>query len=230
MVKRDIFNKENLISFILNFLAVVLGIVITFGGESIISHKEEKDNLNNCLELVSSELQNDRDCLSYCDTLVRREIEAASFLVKYEENYSDAPTDSLYAFANIPLIIEKINVYTDAFELLKNSGVLTKIRDKKLALQIFQTYDSLNDIVTYLTAFYDHKTKYLEPALNDNVKLILARDNVSAVDFWSAVTATTEGQQFLLEVLRFLSSYDPSEVYGMVDNTIGLIQSYTGKH
>ena len=42
MAKQAFFSKENRISFFLNFLAVVLGIAITFGGESLISHNEEK--------------------------------------------------------------------------------------------------------------------------------------------------------------------------------------------
>lgn len=226
MAKQAFFSKENRISFFLNFLAVVLGIAITFGGESLISHNEEKKNLMNCLELVSSELQDDRDCLNYCDTIVDRELEAAMYLIKYEGDYAKAPADSLYAVANTPFILETINVYTDAFELLKNSGVLTKIKDKKLALQIFKTYDALNDQISFLNTFYEHKTKYLEPAMNDNVRKILAGDDVTAVELWSTITDTKEGQQFLREVVRFLSSYDSSVTYAMIDESIRGIQTY----
>ena len=227
MAKHQFFNKENRTSFFLNFLAVVLGIVITFGGESLLSHKEERKNLNNCLELVSSELLSDRACMNYCDTLVNKEVQAALFLIKHERDYVSAPMDSLYAVANMPLIRNEISVYTDAFELLKNSGVLTKIKDKKLALEIFQTYDALNDMVYFINTFYEHKTKYLELAMNDDVKKVLAGDNVGAVELWSVMTSTKEGKQFLREIIRFLSSYDPTDVYEMVDNTLADIKSYT---
>lgn len=212
--------------FLNNFLAVVLGIVITFGGESLISHKEERNNLKNCLTLVSSELNDNKESLKYCDTLVQNELEAALFLIRYEDNFTAAPKDSLYAVANTPLILEEINVYDDAFELLKSSGVLTKIKDKKLALEIFKTYDAFETIVTFLNSFYDHKTKYLETAMNDKVTEVLAKDNVTAVELWTAITATKEGKQFLREIIRFLTYYDPEVVYSMSDSTVARIDSY----
>lgn len=227
MAKRQFFNKENRTSFFLNFLAVVLGICLTFGGESLISHREERNNLKNCLELVSIELQDNRESLYYCDTLVNNELKAAIYLIEYEGRYSEAPADSLFAVANTPFIIEDISVYTDAFELLKSSGVLTKLKDKKLALDIFSTYNALDGIVSYLNLFYNHKTKYLEPAMSDNVKKILAGDNVTAENLWSAITASKEGQQFLREVVRFLSTYDADEIHTMIDNTIVEIDSFT---
>lgn len=219
-------SKENRISFFLNFLAVVLGIVITFGGESIVSHKEERNNLHNCLELVSIELQEDKECIRYCDTLIVRELEAALYLMKYEDDYARAPLDSLYAVANTPFLLEEINVYEDAFDLLKNSGVLTKIKDKQLALDIFKTYDALKGVVFFLNSYYGHKTKYLELAMTDDVKAILASETVGAVELWSAITSTKEGKQYLREILRFLSTYDPSGVYDSIDSTVEEIQAF----
>lgn len=222
----EILNKENRTSFFLNFLAVVLGIVITFGGESLLSHKEEKRNLNSCLELVSSELQANLKCLDYGDSLMRNELVSAIFLVRYEEDYTKAPSDSLSKLANTPFTINEMSIYDDAFELLKNTGVLTKIKDKELALQVFRTYDDLQTTMLYYQLFYEHKKQYLAAAMNENVKKVLARDTVTAIDLWSEITATDEGKQFLREILRFLASYNVSSAYENVHNTIEGIADY----
>lgn len=227
MKKAEFINRENLTSFFLNFLAVVLGIVITFGGESLISARKERNNLKNCLELVSSELQNNKEYLISCDSLLKREVEAALFLIRYEKDYTKAPKDSMGALCNVPLMLDEISIYTDAFELLKNSGVLTKIRDKQLALDIFRIYGALQNDVDYINMFYDHKLKYLEPAMNSDVKALLSSDNVTAVGLWSEMARTDEGRQFLREILRFLSSYNPYDLYEAVDLAISEISGYT---
>lgn len=227
MSKTDFFNRENRTSFFLNFLAVVLGIVITFGGESLLSRKEEKKNLNNCLDLVASELQTNRDYFTYCDSLLEDEVKAASFLIRYEDDYRKAPSDSLMMYANIPLTLDEISIYTDAFELLKTSGVLTKVKDKRLALQIFEVYGAMQNLAQYMNLYFDHKEKYLEPAMNDEVKNLLASDDVTAEGFWSKMSDTKEGRQFLREMLRFLSLYDPSDIYEAADDLIGAIREYS---
>lgn len=224
--KKGIISRNDKISFFMNFLAVVLGIAITFGGEAIISDRQEKKDLEKCLELVVSELQNNREYLHYCDTLLRNEVNAAEFLIRYQNDFTKAPKDSLNRVANTPLTLQEVATYTDAFELLKNSGVLTKIRDKNLALQIFQTYGAIEQTAKFLTLFYEHKLKYLEPAMTDDVKSVLAGDNVTAVGFWTEIVSTKEGKQFLREILRFLSTYDPAGTYSAMDSTIEAITEY----
>lgn len=219
-------SKSDIVSFLMNFLAVVLGIVLTLGGESLMSHKRERKDLNNSLDLVKSELQDNLDYLHYCDTLFQQEVEAAEFLIRFEDDYSKAPEDTLWMVANIPLTTNTISLYTDAFELLKSSGVLTQIKDKKLALTIFKTYDILANDASFINQFYEHKLKYLEPAMNKNVKDILAGDNVTALRLWSEMTNSKEGRQYLREIIRFLSIYDPSEIYEATELTIDGIKEY----
>lgn len=74
--------------------------------------------------------------------------------------------------------------------------------------------------------FYEHKLKYLEPAMNKNVKDILAGDNVTAIRLWSEMTNSNEGRQYLREIIRFLSNYDPSEIYEATELTIDGIKEY----
>lgn len=227
MMKRtDFFNKENRTSFFLNFLAVVLGIVITFGGDAFLSRREENKNLSNCLELVASELDGNLKEIAYCDSLFRQEMHAAYFLIRYEDDYSQAPADSLEAFANTPFTKAEFKTDTDAFELLKNSGVLTRIKDKTLALDIFRAYGELQGVIMFCGMFYDHKEKFIGPAMNDEVKTLLSSNEITAPDLWTAMSSTKEGRQYLREILRFLSSYNSSYAHSLVSTTISEISEY----
>lgn len=216
--------NEKLESFLLNFLAVVLGIVITFGGDSLISRRQEKNSLNGCLELVALELSENLKLIDLGDSLVLAEKDAAEFLIKYEKDYRKADRDSLARYANTPFVDAEISVYTDAFELLKSSGVLTKFDDKELALDIFRAYGSLQDIMTFYKMFYDRKKVYIDEAKSARVVRILSSDRVLADELWSAITSDEEGRQFLREISRFLSQYDSGEAREFVQTTIDRIR------
>lgn len=227
MSKSTFFNKENRTSFVWNFLAVVLGIVITFGGESLISHNQEKKDLDSCLNLVRSELKNNKELLQLADTVVSMQRLAAQFILRYEDDLTKAPQDSLMMYANTPLSKSEITIYTDALELLKSSGALMKIEDKGLALEIFETYGGLEDNMLMLKMFFEHKDSYLGPAMNERVNDILSSDNVTALNLWQELTATREGRQFVREIIRFLYSYDSTSAHEAVDRTIAHIETYT---
>lgn len=216
-------------AFILNFLAVVLGIIITFGGNAIIERNKEARNLNSCLELVSSELKEDLKWIDYGDSLLGRQVEAADFLARYENDYSKAPADSLRMMANEPLFICELSFYTDAFELLKNSGVLAKIDDQELALEIFQAYGHMRDYLTFFKMFHEHKKQYLEPAMNAKVTDLLAKDEFGAGELWSLISSSKEGKQFLREIQRFLYMYNDSETVASIKSTIDRIDAYIGR-
>lgn len=216
-------------NFILNFLAVVLGILITFGGNAIIERNKEARNLKSCLELVSSELRENLKWIDYGDSLLGRQAEAAAFLAKYENDYSKAPVDSLNMMANEPLMICELSFYTDAFELLKNSGVLAKIENKELALDIFHAYGNMKDYLTFFKMFHEHKKQYLEPAMTNKITALLAKDRIGAAELWAGIASTKEGRQFLREIQRFLFMYDSSETIASVKNTIERIEAYCSK-
>lgn len=131
-------NKSNLrwdwMSFLTNFTAVVLGIVLTFMIQKIIDNKNEKNDVEKSLQLVHDELVTNLNELYVCDTAYTKELQAAEFLIKYENDFSLAPIDSLYLFANEPFILREMRVVSDAFELQKMSSLLQKIEDQELSL------------------------------------------------------------------------------------------------
>lgn len=218
--------SEKLESFLLNFLAVVLGIVITFGCDSLVNRRQEAKSLKGSLELVAAELEANLEIVSLGDTIMAAQKEAAEFLSRYENNFRKADKDSLLMYANIPFGVADISIYTDAFELLKSSGVLTKFKDKELALDIFRAYGSLKDVMTFYKMFFDRKKIYLDQAQDARVTRILSSDEVRADELWEAMTATESGRQFLREISRFLYQYDSEETVVTVRETIDRIKTY----
>lgn len=224
--QRGLFTSDHFNEFMLSFFSVVLGIVLTFGGEALIRHRQEQNDLRACLQLVASELRENGDLLHLCDSLLDDQLMAASFLITYEDDLAKAPSDSLDYISNIPLMMWEISIYTDAFELLKSSDVLTKLEDKQLALDIFKIYGDLQDCIVYSKFYYDHRKTYFDKVMTDEMTEILSHNNTTSQEFWGAILKHKEGRQFIREIIRFLRNKDNSEVKDKLEATIKRLESF----
>lgn len=227
-------NKSNLrwdwMSFLTNFTAVVLGIVMTFAIQKIIDNKNERNDVKKSLQLVRDELVANLNELLVCDTAYTKELQAAEFLIKYEDDYSLAPVDSLYLFANEPFILREMSVVSDAFELQKMSSLLQKIKNQELSLEIIQTYAALNNAASSYNSYYEMKLQMWEKADGDNVKEILARNTFTAAEMWNAVVSSTDGKVFIHEIKTKMTMWPKMDGYiDRVEETICRIEEYIGQ-
>ena len=76
----------------MNFVAVCLGIVITFAGQGLINRHAERNEVKSSLMLVKNELQDNLSYIELADSMLTRYSAAAEFLIRYEGHYSDAPS------------------------------------------------------------------------------------------------------------------------------------------
>lgn len=218
--------KRDWFGYIMNFVAVCLGIIITFAGQGIINRHVERSEVKSSLTLVKNELQDNLSYIEFADSVLEVYSEAARFLIRYEGHYSDAPKDSMAAYCNIPLTVFEITHSDEALELLKNSNLFTKIKDLDLSLEIIHTYGAIADEMTLVKLYNEHKNDYLEDAMTGNVKEVLSQDNITADQLWSAVTSSREGKQFLRELSRLQMLHDSSKVKATISNTIASINRY----
>lgn len=212
--------------YLMNFVAVCLGIAITFAGQGLINRHTEKNEVRSSLMLVKNELQDNLSYIALSDSVLTLFSEAARFLTRYEGHYTDAPADSLDNYCNIPLSVFEISHSEEALELLKNSSLFTKIRDLDLSLKIIHTYGEIEDEMKVVKFYHERKEKYLEDALGDNVKDILSNDGVTAAQLWDAITESKEGKQFLRELSRLQMMHDSSSVRETIASTIEAIDRY----
>ncbi len=212
--------------YLMNFVAVCLGIVITFAGQGIINRHAEKNEVKRSLMLVKNELQDNISYIGYSDSVLALFSEASRFLIRYEGRYAQAPADSMAAYCNVPLTVYEISHADDALELLKTSSLFTKIKDQNLSLEIIHTYGAIADEMTVVRFYHERRSKYLEDALEGKVKDVLANDDITAVQLWSAITSTKGGKQYLRELSRLQMAHSSSGVRKTINNTIDLIDKY----
>lgn len=212
--------------YLVNFVAVCLGIAITFAGQGIINRNAERNEVKRSLILVKNELQDNISYIEYSDSVLTLFAEASRFLIEYEDCYDQAPVDSMAAYCNVPLTVYEISHADDALELLKTSSLFTKIKDQNLSLEIIHTYGAIADEMAVVNFYHERRGKYLEDALNGKVKDILANDGITAVQLWNAITSSKEGKQYLRELCRLQMEHSSYEVKNTINNTIALIDRY----
>lgn len=212
--------------YLMNFVAVCLGIAITFAGQGIINRNAERNEVKRSLILVKNELQDNISYIEYSDSVLTLFAEASRFLIEYEYCYDQAPVDSMAAYCNVPLTVYEISHADDALELLKTSSLFTKIKDQNLSLEIIHTYGAIADEMAVVNFYHERRGKYLEDALNGKVKDILANDGITAVQLWNAITSSKEGKQYLRELCRLQMEHSSYEVKNTINNTIALIDRY----
>lgn len=221
-VKKD----RDWFGYLVNFVAVCLGIAITFAGQGIINRNAERNEVKRSLILVKNELQDNISYIEYSDSVLTLFAEASRFLIEYEDCYDQAPVDSMAAYCNVPLTVYEISHADDALELLKTSSLFTKIKDQNLSLEIIHTYGAIADEMAVVNFYHERRGKYLEDALNGKVKDILANDGITAVQLWNAITSSKEGKQYLRELYRLQMEHSSYEVKNTINNTIALIDRY----
>lgn len=220
--------KIDWVGFFMNFLAVVLGIVITFCGEGLISSKQERDAVKSSLLLVCNELQDNKDNIVFIDSALVEYANASTFLIKYEGHYNDAPKDSMARYCNIPFTSYTFAASESALELLKTSSLFTKIKDNNISLDIIRAYAAIRDEFEVIEYIIDKKDKYLEDAMYGEAKAVMANSNVTAVELWTSMVKTIEGRQFLRELYRLQHFHSSEETLASIDSTIQKIYTYIG--
>ena len=84
--------------FFRNFLAVILGIIITFAGSDWITEHNAQKEVKESILLVKSELQTNREDIAYIKELVELEQKGALYLLEYKGRIQEADPDSLQKY------------------------------------------------------------------------------------------------------------------------------------
>ncbi len=126
--------------FFRNFIAVVLGIIITFAGSDWITERNTQKEIKKSLQLVKGELLLNKEEMESLRDRVVREQHAANYLFEHKDNPAGIPQDSIRKYFPLPFQWSKFTFTNDAMEMLKASALIQKIQNKELALQIMKAY------------------------------------------------------------------------------------------
>ena len=113
--------KGRLGDFICNFIAVVLGIAITFVGSDMIQEHNKKKEVAQALQLVKSELLINRETIEEMMKIEKINKEGACYLLQYKDKMNEASSDSLNYYGYFPFQSQDFLPVTDAMEMLRAS-------------------------------------------------------------------------------------------------------------
>ena len=133
--------KQDVRAFVLNFSAIVLGIVITFWGQSIMDKNHERNEVKASLHVVRDEMQANLDDLKACADGMDLEHEAAEYLsLNLNEQVDSSKIDTLLAYAQIVTEESHMVLPQDALDLARSNGIFVKMDNKELPLEIITAY------------------------------------------------------------------------------------------
>ena len=146
--------RQSVESFFSELLAVILGIVITFAVQGMIDRAHDRGEVRKALELVRTELVNNREDVSVLKEYLDQEMESAGYLDENADLVKNLDRlDSLTAATvkyHLGIIGADVSIAFphDALELLKMSSLFQKIGDNALSMKIIRAYDCCSTMTT----------------------------------------------------------------------------------
>lgn len=215
---KNIFSKWKMGDFFRNFVAVVLGIAITFIGGDLISKRNSQQEVSKAMQLVKSELQINRGVVQEMLNREIREQNAARYLFNHKNDLNRVPSDSLYLYAFQPFQMGTYTYTSDAMEMLKMSSLIQKVKNKELALQIIRSYDAVKSAATIFESFIGTKKMMQEKMMaNPKINDFFADNPQVPTEIWTLLFSQTEGIMFIQYILN---CHDPQSVYNQYLETI----------
>lgn len=216
--------------FFMGFISVVLGIILTFGGEALISKHNEREDVKKVLMLVRDELNTNIETMNEIDKTLKLEKKAALYLMQYYDNFEACDKDSMKLYCNLPLSSVVVNTSKEALELLKTSALFQKIEDKDLALDIIKAYNKMMTEKESIEYYNSKKERLIDASLQERAKAVFASGNFTAAEMWDALTSTDEGREFLYEIkISITFGFEHEETMEVLQSVVDKIEKYVEK-
>lgn len=206
--------------FLRNLIAVVLGIIVTFVGNDIITERNEQSDVKKALQLVKNELISNREHVQSAQDRIKLENRAAIFLLKNRHNIDAVSNDSLNLYSGVPLQLAREYYTNDAMEMLKSSAIFQKIKNENLALQIITAYSEIKSTDESYKTFYAIKKQFQEAIIATSE---LHAANTMA-DTWKYLFSTPQGVALVKQILEIMDTDNLFEhTINSIDRTIAMI-------
>lgn len=141
----------------LQLSVVVIGIVVTFAGSGLIERWRMAREVRATMLLVHAELESNRADFKEVWDYMQWETRACRILTENRSDLKRIPADSLASFSPIYGRIHFFRPRKDAFEVLKNSGLMSSVSDKDFLLTVTQGYAVLADLEENVSMYYKLK-------------------------------------------------------------------------
>jgi hypothetical protein len=136
-------SMERIVRYLRDFSIVVAGIAVTLLGQDWLTGRNEKKDIELYLNAVKLELQDNLELVNKTKYYYERSLQYSTYLSSNTMRNLHPDTLRHYFDLNkyIPIFIYK----TSAFDMLKNSGVMRLIKDKRKVQLIWNCYARLEE-------------------------------------------------------------------------------------
>jgi len=211
--------------FICNFVAVVLGIVITFAGSDIIEERNKQKEVAQALQLIKEELLINREDIKDMMEIETFEQRGALYLLHHKDKMDEAPEDSLNKYCCFPFQSAGFIYTTDAMEMLRASSLMPNIKNKELATQIIKTYTIIKGAYQTFSAYTESKVNTIDKLCNRPDYLEFSNKQTTQEKRWSFILSLPEGLSAIQQISVIHDN--PQRIYSrymdFIDETISVI-------
>jgi hypothetical protein len=137
-------NKNLWSGFFANLLGVVVGIMLTFGINSLWQKHEEKKKIKEMLILVRNELETNKEWFQKQEQILEQDGYAFKKILEADGKWSTIPEDSLKNYMNRFVYVRFQQLTTSAWQIFKNSEMIQKISNKELVIRLTDCYFLIN--------------------------------------------------------------------------------------
>ncbi len=138
----------------LQLSVVIIGIVVTFAGSGLIERWRVAREVRATMLLVHAELEPNRADFMQVWDYQQWEMRACKRLTDNRRDLKRIPSDTLASFDPVYGRIHFFHPRRDAFEVLKNSGLMSSVPDKDFLLAVTQGYAVLADLEENISMYY----------------------------------------------------------------------------
>jgi len=168
--------------FFINVLGVIVGIILTFGGNALWQRREENKKIKEMLILVRTELIDCKEWLKDMEEAMKNDGYTYSKIWSARRNITSIPADSLKAYHLRILNLSNTQLSTSAWQIFQNSESIQKMTDKDLVIMLTDCYVSINIIYESVVKEYWAKKR----------DLLFAFDHEDSFHFFSEVLNNNE--------------------------------------
>jgi len=179
-------NKNNWSGFLANLLGVIVGIVLTFGGNALWQKHEENKKTKEILILVRNELETNKEWFKDQENTMREDAYVFKKILEINGDYSSLPMDTLSFYISRTMRLKFNQLTTSAWQILQNSDMIQKMSNKELVIRLTECYYWINKMESFiLTEYWDNKKKAIPAELDPYKYFEVVMNNKESVFFYS---------------------------------------------
>lgn len=203
---------------------VIIGVVLTFAGSDLLSRYARSREVRTTMKLVYAELEADRTELRETLDWMRWEAHACRVIVDNRHDLSRIPADTMESFVHVGSRIVSYHPSRDAFDVLKNSGLMAAVNDKRFLLTLTQGYAALEQMEENVGVYYGQKLS----ALNEMTRTLGKAESESYYSgglyaVWNCILSSPSSADFVRSVPSFFQEEYLAGLLADVDRAIAAI-------